>query len=204
MEDIILVGFGGHAKSIADSIEQSKEYRIIGYTEQTVCNGASGYNYLGTDDVLEEYYSKGVKCAMICVGYLGKSRIRDRLYTQLKSIGYKLPVIIDNSAIIAKDARIEEGSYIGKGAIVNANAKLDKMCIINSGAIVEHECKIGEFVHVAVGAVLCGNVSVRAHSFVGANATIIQGISIGENCVIGAGSTVLKNVVTDKTVYGVY
>ena len=28
MEDIILVGYGGHAKSVADCIERKKEYRI--------------------------------------------------------------------------------------------------------------------------------------------------------------------------------
>lgn len=33
MEDIILVGYGGHAKSVADCIERKNEYRIIGYTE---------------------------------------------------------------------------------------------------------------------------------------------------------------------------
>ena len=29
MEDIILVGYGGHAKSVADCIERKNEYRII-------------------------------------------------------------------------------------------------------------------------------------------------------------------------------
>ena len=33
MEDIILIGYGGHAKSVADCIERQKRYRIIGYTE---------------------------------------------------------------------------------------------------------------------------------------------------------------------------
>ncbi len=30
MEDIILVGFGGHAKSVADTIEQSGQFHIAG------------------------------------------------------------------------------------------------------------------------------------------------------------------------------
>lgn len=203
MEDIILVGFGGHAKSIADSIEQSGNYHIIGYTEQTLCNEVDSYKYLGTDDVLEEYFSKGVKYAVICVGYMGKGNIRDRLYAKLKSIGYELPVIVDKSAIIARNASIGEGTYIGKGAVVNASASIGEMCIINTKALIEHECKIGAFSHISVDAVLCGNVAVKKHSFIGANATVIQGIEIGENCVIGAGSIILNNVQAYKTVYGV-
>ena len=33
MEDIVIVGFGGHAKSIADCIERMGKYRIVGYTD---------------------------------------------------------------------------------------------------------------------------------------------------------------------------
>ncbi|WP_156032724.1 hypothetical protein [Selenomonas sp. FC4001] len=33
MEDIVLVGFGGHAKSVADCIEREGKYHIAGYTD---------------------------------------------------------------------------------------------------------------------------------------------------------------------------
>ena len=33
MEKIVLVGYGGHARSVIDSIEQSKLYKIEGYTD---------------------------------------------------------------------------------------------------------------------------------------------------------------------------
>ena len=204
MEDIILVGFGGHAKSIADSIEKAGKYHIVGYTEQKKCITEAKYEYLGADDVLKEYYFNGVRNAVICVGYLGKGNIRDRLYEKLKSIGYELPVIIDPSAMIAGEVCIEEGTYVGKGSVVNTGTHIEKMCIINTKAIVEHECFVGAFSHVAVGAVLCGNVTVQEHGFIGANATIIQGVRIGHQSVVGAGSTILKDVRDNKTVYGVY
>ena len=34
MEDIILVGFGGHAKSVADTIEQSGQFHIAAHTDR--------------------------------------------------------------------------------------------------------------------------------------------------------------------------
>lgn len=188
MEDIVVVGYGGHAKSVVDCIERQNKYNIIGYTDQIDRN--TKYTYLGTDDVLQDYYSKGVRNAVVCIGYLGKGTIRETMYDKLKRIGYSLPVIIDPSAVIAENVEISEGTFIGKGAIVNSETRIGKMAIINTKALIEHECIIDDFVHVAVGAVLCGQVIVGKAAFIGANATVIQCRKIDIRRIIPAGMTV--------------
>ena len=194
MKDIILVGFGGHAKSVIDSIEKAEQYKIVGYTDIESNKEYRGYQYLGSDDVLQQYFDKGIKYAFISVGYMGKGDLRSILYKKVKEIGYIIPVIADVSAQIAADVQIGEGCFIGKGAIINSDAVIGKMCIINSGAIVEHDCRVGEFSHVSVGTVLCGNVKVGQSVFVGANATVIQGRAIGNNCTVGAGLVVRRDL----------
>lgn len=188
MEKIILIGFGGHAKSVADTIERQNFYEIIGYTE--LSSVKSKYTYLGTDDVLVEYFNKGVKNVFICQGYLGKGILREKLYSMVKKIGFNLPVIIDPSSIIAKSCKIGEGTFVGKGVIINSEAIIDKMCIINTKAVIEHECIVREFSHIAVGATLCGQVHIGKSVFVGANATIIQTRSVNDYTIVPAGSTV--------------
>lgn len=188
IEDIILVGFGGHAKSVADCIERQGIYRIIGYTDLE--ERKSLYEYLGKDDVLEAYYRKGVRNAVISVGYLGMGDIRQKLYSKLKAIGYSLPAIVDPSAVVSKTARIEEGVFVGKGAIVNAESKIGKAAIINTKALVEHECEVGDFAHVAVAAVLCGQARVGKFAFIGANTTVIQDREIQEGRIVPAGVVV--------------
>lgn len=188
MEDIILVGYGGHAKSVADCIERQKEYRIVGYTD--IEEHKSAYKYLGTDDILEEYYARGVRNAVVCVGYLGKGALREKLYALLKGIGYSLPVIVDSSSIVAETAEIGEGTFVGKGVIINAEAQVGKMAIINTMALVEHECVVEDFVHVAVAAILCGQVHVGKAAFIGANATVIQGRRIEPRQIVPAGVTI--------------
>lgn len=187
MKDIILVGFGGHAKSTIDCIEKTGQYKIIGYTDIEPNKPYRDYLYLGNDAVLSQYFEKGIKYAFISVGYMGKGDLRHRLYKKLKEIGYVLPTIIDGSAQIADDVQIGEGCFVGKGAIINSNTVIGKMCIINTGAIIEHDCIVDDFSHISVGSVLCGNVKVGRASFVGANATVIQGRTIGNKCIIGAG-----------------
>lgn len=194
MEDIILIGFGGHAKSVIDSIKSSGFYRIIGYTDIQNYGEYRGCRYLGDDSVLHEYYNKGIKNAYITIGYMGDSRKREQLYKFIIEIGYRWPSIVDPTAIIAADVTIEEGVFVGKGAIINSNAKINRMAIVNTGAIVEHDCIVGEFSHVSVGSVLCGNAFVGRESFIGAKTVVIQGINIGNNVIIGAGSCVLVDI----------
>lgn len=199
MEDIVLVGFGGHAKSVADCIEREGKYHIAGYTD--VKASSDRYRYLGTDDALEAIFAGGITNAVVGIGYMGKGTIRQQLYRKLKDIGFNLPIIIDPSAVVSSSAVIDEGSFIGKGTVVNAEASIGKMVIINTKALVEHECIVDDFTHVAVGAVLCGQVKVGAAAFIGANATIIQGLSVGCNTIIGANCTVLHDVEDNMKYY---
>lgn len=196
MEDIILLGLGGHAHSVVDSMEQAGTYNIIGFldTEEMQGNYYKDYRVLGTDDLLQKYFDEGVRNAFITIGFMGKGNIRNQLYRQLKDIGYTVPNIIDMTAVVSENADLEEGIFVGKRAIINANAHIGKMCIINSGAIVEHDCKIGAFSHIAVGSVICGGVAVGTQTLIGANATVIQERRIGSDCIIGAGTIIRKDV----------
>lgn len=192
MENLILVGFGGHAKSIADCIEREKKFKIIGYTDLNKQN--SIYEYLGTDDILDYYFNQGIKYAVVCIGYMGKGTLREILYTKLKRIGYILPIIKDPSAIISTSAVIEEGTFIGKNVIINSEAHIGKMCIINTKSLIEHECIISDFSHISVNANLCGQVEVGYAAFIGASATIIQCIKVSSRKIIPAGVTIRKHI----------
>lgn len=203
MEDIIVVGFGGHAKSVIDSIIRTGQYNIIGFTDVVPRPEYRGIKYLGKDNVLQEYFDNGIKKAFITIGYLGKDFTRDLLYNQIKSAGFQIPVIIDSSAVIAEDVTIGEGTFIGKGCIVNSAVEIREMCIINTGSILEHESQIGAFSHVSVNSTLCGNVFVDEHCFIGANTTVIQNLKIGARSVVGAGSLVLRNVLPDERIFGI-
>lgn len=196
MESIILLGIGGHAHSVVDSIESNAEYDIKGFLDvaEKIGEQYRGYKVIGTDDLLEDCFYKGIKNAFVSIGYLGNGNIRSILYERLKSIGFSLPNIVDKTAVIAKDVIIGEGNFVGKTAIINSAAQIGNMCIINTGAIIEHDCIVEDFSHISVGSVLCGSARVGRESFIGANATVIQGKMIGKQCIVGAGTTVRKNV----------
>ena len=90
MEKILILGMGGHAKSLVDAIEREQKYEIAGYIVND-CNDTEAdmlYPILGNDDNLPELFLQGIHNAAIGIGFLGRSNLRSVLYSRLKEIGY--------------------------------------------------------------------------------------------------------------------
>lgn len=70
MEDIILLGIGGHAHSVVDSIECAGKYRIVGFLDLEEKKGISyrGYKVLDADLQMEQYFLSGVGNAFVSIG----------------------------------------------------------------------------------------------------------------------------------------
>lgn len=202
--NILLIGGGGHCKSIIDTIKTSTNYNIVGIIDKKENIGKKilDIDIIGTDDKLKFFREEGIKYAFLSVGSIGEIKLRYDLYTLAKKLGYEFPNIIDSSSILANDIKLGTGNFIGKGVIINSNVRVLNNCIINTGAILEHDCEIKDFCHIAPGTVISGNVKVGKNSHIGTNATVIQNIRIGDNTIIGAGSVVIKNIDSNKKAYG--
>ena len=198
---ILLIGGGGHCRSVLDSVLSLKEYEEIGIIDNNDRSFLDSY-VVGTDDDITGLYKQGWTEAFITVGSVGNTNTRRRLYEMIKSIGLKVPTIIDPTATIGKSVNIDEGVFIGKRAVVNAGSQIHKCAIINTGAIIEHDCEIGEFSHISPGAVLCGEVSVGHDSHIGAGSIIRQLIHIGNQSLIGIGSIIVKDIPSNAKAYG--
>lgn len=204
MKDILLIGGGGHCKSVIDTLISSTDYNIIGIldTPDKVGEKIHSVEVIGVDDDLQKYYDSGINYAFITLGSIGDTHLRVELYNKARAIGFDFPVIIDFSAVVSPTIHINNGSYIGKGAILNSDVSIGECCIINSGAIIEHDCKISSFCHIAPGTTMSGNVSLGKHTHIGTNSTIIQNITIGSHTIIGAGSVVISDFGSYKKAYG--
>lgn len=203
MDKIVLIGGGGHAASVLDTLLSGGRYDVVGIIDQKaeVTKAMLGIPFLGNDENLPILLKKGIKNAAISVGSVGDTSIRHRIYNMVKALGFKLPAIIDSSAVIGR-CTIGEGVFIGKKAVVNALTNIDKMSIINTGAVIEHGCNIGEFCHIAPGAILGGGVTVGEHTHVGIGTVVIQGIHVGRTSLIGAGSVVVNDIRDGIKAYG--
>lgn len=202
---LVLIGGGGHCKSVLDTIIRLNTYSEVVITDCKLAAGTGilGCKVVGNDEMLPELFEQGFRDAVIAIGSIKSTDMRRDAFLKAQKVGFNFPDIIDPSAVVAESASIGAGVYIGKNAVVNADTVIDDMAIINTGAIVEHDCRIGKFTHVAVGAVVCGGAELERDILIGANAVVLQGVKIERNSIIGAGSTVLGDIPENSMVIGV-
>lgn len=201
---LLLIGGGGHCKTVIEAIESTNAYDDIGIIDLAKNIGEKILNNLiiGSDRDLNELREKGYTDAFISMGSIGHSLKRQALYQMIKELKFKLPIIIDKTANVSSYSQISEGTFIGKKVIINADTVIGKCVILNTGSIIEHDCQIGDFAHLAPGTVLSGDVKIAKAAHIGANSVIRQKITVGEGSLIGIGSVVVKDIEKNSLAFG--
>ena len=191
MKKIILLGGGGHCKSVIDVIEQEKKYKIHGIVDKPKFLGSKilGYKVIGSDLDLE-YLAKKYKNAIITVGQIQSPLVRIKLFNLARKAGFKFPPIISPRAYVSKYSRIGMGTIVLHNVVVNSNVSIGNNCIINTKSLIEHDCEISDHCHISTCATINGSVKIRSKCFIGSNATVRDGITIKENSFIKANSLV--------------
>ncbi len=195
MDEIILIGAGGHARACIDVIELAGQYKIAGLVEkdESNCEENLGYPIIGTDEDLRNLRKK-YQYALITVGQIKLAATRVQLFDMLNDLKYKLPVIVSPRAHLSQHSEVGDGTIIMHDVIVNANAKIGENCIINNKALIEHDAVVSDHCHISTGAIINGEVKIGKESFIGSGAVTKQSICIGEKCIIGAGAVIKTDI----------
>jgi len=196
---LILVGGGGHCKSVID-VAESAGFQIQGILDvpENVGNKVLDYSIIGTDDQIPDFVNDAL--FIVTVGHIKDAALRIKLHKKIVDAGGTLATIVASTAHVSKYAQIGEGSVIMHQAVVNADVIIGRGCIINIFANIEHDARIGDYCHISTGAMVNGNCKVGNETFFGSQSVMVNGIEITAGCVIGAGSLVRKNA-TQKGIY---
>lgn len=198
MRKLILIGAGGYAKSVLDSVDYYN-YQIVGFIDQMSKKKEHlGYPILGRalddlDDMYKYFYFISI----------GNNEKRCKWYTYLLTKGLQVINVVDRSALISPKSKLGNGCFVGKLAIINSKAIVGNDCIINTRALVEHGCVVNDHVNISTNSVINGDVIVGEGSFIGSCSVTIGQLQIGQWSTVGAGSVVVKNVEAQVTVAGV-
>ena len=196
MKRLIMIGAGGHALSVADSLD-ARAYRICGCVNEVNDLTLPGIPLSGRS--LEEIPAAEEYCYFIAIG---DNANRKRWYDTLQARGLEVINVIDPTAQIAPSARIGRGCFIGKFAVVNALAQIGNDCIINTRATAEHESRIGDHAQLATGVLVNGKTVVEELAFLGSGAVCNDKIIIGREAVIGSGTVVIRDIPAGVTAVG--
>ena len=198
MEKLIIIGAGGYAKSVLDSVDYFNYDLVVFLDEFSECKEHLGYpivaNGLSSLENTESY---------VFFIAIGNNKNRKRWFDRLRKQQLRIINVVDKSAIISPRAKIGDSCFVGKMAVVNGGSVVGNNCIINTKALVEHGCFVCDHVNLSTNAVINGDVYVGEGSFIGSGSITLGQHNIGAWSTVGAGAVVTKNIKGDVTVAGV-
>lgn len=196
---LILVGGGGHCKSVLEAAE-SAGYQILGVLDMPENVGKEVLSTIvsGTDDDIPAYVDKAE--FVITVGFIKNPSIRIKLYNKIKEAGGKLATVVASTAYVSKYAEVGEGTVVLHQAFVNAGAKVGKNVILNTATNIEHDAVIGDHCHISTGTMVNGECVVGERCFIGSQSVLANCITVGDDIIVSAGSFVRKSI-SEKGIY---
>jgi len=198
MEKLVLIGAGGYAKSVLDSIDMYN-YEMVGFIDEfSTKKKHLGYPILSNN--LDNFPNSEKYVYFIAVG---NNKNRKVWFDRLIDRNLRIINVVDKSAIISPRAEIGTGCFVGKMAIINSMAVVGNDCVINTKALIEHGCHIGNHVNLSTNTVLNGDVVIGDGSFIGSSSVTIGQLHIGTWSTVGAGAVVIRPVSDNITVAGV-
>ncbi len=200
MNNILIVGAGGHAKVVAD-ILLSQGMAVGGFLDDDSATwGLNRLNMmvLGGIEMYTHYDLVGL------IMGVGSNPARQRIVERLGREAQRLWVnAIHPRATVASSVRMGHGVVIAGGAVVNPDSVLGNHTIINTSASVDHDCFIGNYAHLGPGTHLSGGVRVGEGALLGVGVSIAPGCSVGAWAVVGAGAVVVRDIPDHVTAKGV-
>lgn len=197
MNGLLILGFGGHARSVAD-VALSLGVKQLRFIDSNARPNESFGGFPVLSDWIQELPE-----GWSVMPASGDNASRQLQIEQIAHRGWPLATLIAPTATMGFGASVGAGTLVGHHAHVGPMAVLGYGCIINTGAIIEHDCKVGNYTHVSVNATVAGRCRIGNRCFLGASSTVIDGVSVEDNVMLGAVACAHRNLVEPGTYVGV-
>lgn len=203
-EKVIIIGDGGHAKIVIDILQMMDCYELVGVTSIDKNKGSFyGLPILGNDNILEEYYKKGIKNIAIGIGGFRDNKLRTKIFNNFESKGFNIINAIHPKSIISNSVTLGKGVVIFAGVILNSEVMVGNNVIIATGSTIDHETKIENHCLISAGVTVGANVEIGEGTLCALGSKLISEIRIGSNVLVAAGAVVVSDMPHNSRVFGI-
>lgn len=186
---IVVVGAGGHGKSVADLLLLQKEYELAGFVDDTYpeISDVWGFPVLGrmSADTLSSLH-ENVGCVVVAIG---NNALRESIFKLVDGLGLVMPRIVHPNAFVSPRAILGNGCVVMANAVIGTEARLGDGVIINAGAIVDHHAVVDDFGHLGVNASMAGGAYLGRLAWAQAGVALGYGVSIPEQQILKPGES---------------
>lgn len=159
MKKIGIIGAGGHAKVIAETIELMGSLQVVGFIDDKIERGFPVYKHAAVLGTIDELHEIAAQCDAFVIG-IGNNEVRKHLSDRWSGT-IVFETIIHPKAFVSESASIEPGTVVLAGAVISSHVKIGSQCIVNANVVIDHDSRIGEFVHLSIGTLIGSNSEVR-------------------------------------------
>jgi sugar O-acyltransferase (sialic acid O-acetyltransferase NeuD family) len=206
MQDLVIIGCGGHGREILDLAEamnaDQPQWSVLGFLDENPkhhCTSVRGYEVLGDLQWFAQRVTTNVKAF---IG-IGQGSIRQRIHTTLREQRIESAILVHPAATVTPHVVLEPGVAVTAGVVLTNNIHLGTHTHVNIGATISHDCVIGPYSIIGPGAHLAGNVHIGTGCEVGIGASILPSTTVGEWTIIGAGAVVTQHIPANSVAVGV-
>ena len=200
MRHAIILGAGGHCRTILSILNEVKVYQFFDIVELGFPSGETIMNVPTTANtsIFESIETKEKIDVFLAIG---DNNIRKYWWDRLKELEFSMPNLISPRAIVDPFAKLDEANVVCARAFIGPECRIGCNNLINTGAILEHEVSVSNHCHVGPSSTIAGRSHLQDQCFIGVGATVINHISIASNTILGAGSVLIKSVENSNGTY---
>ena len=182
---VIVIGAGGHGRSVAEAILLLGRDELVGFVDDGADPNAKVWTYpiLGRTDSLHTLRA----LADTVVVAIGNNAVREKLHSRVRDGGFELLNVIHPAAFVSPTATLGAGCAVMAGAVVGTEAKLGEGVIVNCGATVDHHCRVDAFGHLGVNACMAGGSVLGHRARMQAGSALGYGVQVERDAVLAPG-----------------
>ena len=186
MKRLLIVGAGGHGRSVAEAVLAAGKYELVGFVDDAAPSLQCVWDLpvFGATADLTSYYGQYADAAIVAIG---NNRLREELQQRLYAAGFEPATVVHPKAIVSPRAVVGAGCAIMAGAIVGTEAHLGAGVIVNCGAVVDHHCRIEDFGHLGINAGMAGGAVLGRGAWMQAGAVLGYGVKVEAGVVLEPG-----------------
>lgn len=198
---IIILGTGGNAIDILDTLNELKE-TCIGFLDDDKAKWNKecyGVKVLGPLEDAQAYKDS------YFVNGIGNSKNffqKESIIAKTKISTQRFLTLIHPTASVSKMAKLGFGSVVLQQVTISSNANIGNHVIILPNSIISHDVSIGDYSSITAGVSISGGVNIGNSCYLGTNSSIISNVTIDDYALVGMGSVVLKDVASKTVVVG--
>ena len=192
---LVIFGAGKIAAVLADYFRRDSDYELAGFTCEASFVAASehdGLPWVPFDEVARRF-APDTHELHVAVGYHQLNRVRERIFDEAKTMGYRLASFVSSRSWPGKDLVCGENCFVADGVSVEPGAVIGNNVALWSNVVVGHHAHIHDHCWLAAGTVVGGSAVIEERCFAALNVTVGHEVTVGADSFLGARALVTKS-----------